>query len=69
MMVNDAWTKKDYVNPMCYMPIWIENLHGHVNLAWFIDGRFWPYGGDINDGRKPFKHGGPNAQIQGVLIF
>ncbi len=57
------WTDVD-VKPVESKAIWIATFQEHINLAWYINGRFWPYGGDINDGRKPFgdKHGDCDVQ-------
>lgn len=40
--------------PEILRPVWIQTFQDHINLAWFADGLFYPYGGNINDGRKPF---------------
>lgn len=48
---------RDYAKdtgPDSYKALWIQTFQEHINLAWYIRGRFWPYGGDIKDGRKPF---------------
>lgn len=58
------WTEFEKTNlPPLFKAVWIETDQGHINLAWYDRGRFWPYGGDIHDGRQPFgdKSGGCNV--------
>ena len=54
-MFND-WVEYNIESnkPRKYKPVWIQTFQDHINLAWYINDRFWPYGGDITDGHKPF---------------
>ena len=51
-------TWQDYDEEECFpknnAPVWVQTFQDHVSLAWYVSGRFWPYGGSISDGRVPF---------------
>lgn len=53
------WHESLLEKPMEGEAVWIQTFQNHINLSWYLNGRYWPYGGDITDGRKPFgdKHG------------
>lgn len=48
------WIELHCHKPKPSIALWICTFQGHINLAWYLGGRFWPYGGRIHDGRKPF---------------